>query len=76
MHTAVPTAVPTAVLTAAVAVATADATAFPTDIGTDCRTHIRTDVLIVLSHDKTAGPDLIVIGYREILINNPGNVSA
>lgn len=39
-----------------------------TDVRTDVRWDVCLVVLIVLSHDKTAGPGLIVIGYREILI--------
>ena len=38
-----------------------------TDARTDVGTDVHTDVLIVLSCDKTASPDLIVIGYHEIL---------
>ena len=35
------------------------------------QTAVQTAVLIVLSSDKAASPDLVVIGYHEILINLP-----
>ena len=51
-------------------------TDFPycTDIRTDVRTDVRSGVLSVLSCDRTAGPDLIVIAYAEILIHDPVRV--
>ena len=45
---------------------------FCTDVRTDVHTDVRKDVLIVLSCDKMAGLDLIVIGYHKVLINTPG----